>query len=284
MHFGLLMIAGLPLAVSNTSEIAQRSGRIRAAHEENLRRLIENDGEYPRFALPDSTANSKGEELKCKDLFIFISYAVLHAFKHKFLEKSTTTSSNPLTTAIVNQSKREADVRSYGVPTDKLTSASSALPSWPEDKEQSSGSSSWVEQFPSSFAASALQQLTPLQQQQQQQLLQQQLLQQQLQQQLLQQQLASIPQSLEVSAPGSAYAQSTPTAQELNFRQYPATAAYPLLPYIQPTVPAAAFASQALQLQPTEELCAVAVVLCAEYVQQLTPFCIFFFTTTFSVY
>lgn len=65
MHFGLLVLVGLPLAISNSSEISQRSGRIRAAHEEGIRRLIENEGPQHRFALPDVTPSGEREEPKC---------------------------------------------------------------------------------------------------------------------------------------------------------------------------------------------------------------------------
>lgn len=57
MRFWILAVAGLPLIVSDTSEISQRSRRIESAHQANFRHLIENDGllESPRFVLPDTT-------------------------------------------------------------------------------------------------------------------------------------------------------------------------------------------------------------------------------------
>lgn len=83
MHFGLLVLAGLLLAVSNTYEISQRSGRIRAAHDEGIRHLIENEGVQYRFALPDMTGSDEREEPKRMKLeTLTISAYTVHATRH----------------------------------------------------------------------------------------------------------------------------------------------------------------------------------------------------------
>lgn len=228
----MLLIATIIFLASNTSEIPRISRRVRPAHEDRIRQLIENNyiPSPPPFALPDTNVDtvkngtapepSKAEVPK----FVEIPKNDYDDFKkaiqalRKLLKPESMETLKRLTTTIVDEKARELGGGGYGAVPDKLAtlvqSAVSFQKSVDDDKTKNKTMDSWIHQMAQGGVPGSLQEMPPAFR--------------------LQQSLAQ-----GAAQPGSpaspflpVYYQNIPLAQDASFRQL-SPPGYQTIPYFQ---------------------------------------------------
>ncbi|KAL8275954.1 hypothetical protein Esti_000070 [Eimeria stiedai] len=174
MRIGMLVAAALPLLALRTLEVSRTSRRIRPAHEENIRKLIENDAVAwsQKFELPDSgIGNARQESIVPKEDYDDFKKSVSASIGQwiraltKLMKPESVETLKRLTTSIASVKAHESGIQGYGIAPDKLTTLVESTVSAQRPGEYTpltiAPANSWVQQIPQVPMAKSSQPLPP---------------------------------------------------------------------------------------------------------------------------